>query len=103
MPEDRTPASKRPWRDGLALTVAALLVWNAIVLWLLYTGATDHEMGSDAAGAGMARGFRQLFATTSAVGIVVLALPAIIIRHRGVRLAFTGLLAVASCLTPMML
>ena len=77
------------------------ILWNAIILWLLYTGATDHEVGNDAAGAGMGRGFREIFATVSAIGIAVLALPPIIVQHRGVRIAFIGLLAIASCLTPM--
>ncbi|WP_232280426.1 hypothetical protein [Sphingomonas sp. PAMC 26605] len=103
MPNDQPPAPIRPWRDSLTLVVVVFILWNAIILWLLYTGATDHEVGNDAAGAGMGRGFREIFATASAIGIAVLALPAIIVQHRGVRITFIGLLGIASCLTPMML
>ena len=103
MPSDQLHVPIRPWRDSLTLVVVVFILWNAIILWLLYTGATDHEVGNDAAGAGMGRGFREIFATVSAIGIAVLALPPVIVQHRGVRIAFIGLLGIASCLTPMML
>ena len=106
MPETDPPSlppglSRRP--DLLSLWVVLLVVWNAVILWLALTGQLQREVGNDAAGAGMARGFRELFATAGAFGIALMAVPALIVRAPVARAVLIGSLALASLVTPMLL
>lgn len=50
-------SGKKAWWEPELLTWAmwGAVAWNCVVLWLVLTGSFNHDVGNDAAGAGMAR------------------------------------------------
>lgn len=94
---------RRPYTYGIATVVILLLIWDAVIVWLVFTGRTVTEIGGDPAEDGLSRALREAYALASGLGLVALAASILVFRHRMLTFILLALLAIASLLILMLL